>query len=187
MESMKGPSKDSAQLVLGKSATRAGWGSRSRRARDPTSREKIIPLFAHSPFVHHKRSLATLRSQFGQVVRPAALRLDVPLSWLPPLYIRPSSHGQSVFKLYPQPPPSPPLFRSVSGMMPTFAQHAAGTGAPCYQPYPDSDGSIAQPHYSLDYNAYGAQQLPFTTLEGAHYALHQSSNWEPEPVGLYNN
>ncbi|KAI0760677.1 hypothetical protein C8Q74DRAFT_1441247 [Fomes fomentarius] len=71
-------------------------------------------------------------------------------------------------------------------MMSTFAQQAAGTGGPCYQPYPDSDGSIAQPNHSFEYNAYGAQQL-FTTLEGAPYVLHQSSNWEPEPVGLYNS
>ncbi|KAI0760544.1 hypothetical protein C8Q74DRAFT_1372391 [Fomes fomentarius] len=71
-------------------------------------------------------------------------------------------------------------------MLSTFAQQAAGTSGPGYQPYADSDGSIAQPDYSLGYNPYGAQQL-LTTLQGIPYELQQSSNWEPVEPGLYND
>ncbi len=75
--------------------------------------------------------------------------------------------------------------------MSTFAQQATGpdTGGLPVCPYAsDLDGSIAQPEYSLDYNAYGSQQL-LTTLQGPpYYELHQSSNqWEPIEPGLYNN
>ncbi|KAI0760666.1 hypothetical protein C8Q74DRAFT_246352 [Fomes fomentarius] len=58
--------------------------------------------------------------------------------------------------------------------------NVAGAG-PCYQPYTDSIGSMPLPKYTLDYSAYGQQDLPNARQIFAHGALlHQSSKWERE-------